>query len=184
MWPARAMQRARERGRAEQDQTSPARPWSASWLDSFRVGPKPSRSASGAGAGGPVRYTRRVQRPRNRAADLCGHEHGSRRQLTWQAVCTRAARSRTRAGSEVCEAVSMPVGAVSATAGCRSRSSRAGRPVREVARSVARLCAVWPLYCVQVVIRLPPPASGGFVLLLVGGHYNNTSSPSHVEGLV
>ena len=69
--------------------------------------------------------TRGVQRARNRAADLCGHEHGSRRQLTWQAVCTRAARSRTRAGSEVCEAVSMPVGAVSATAGCRSRSSRA-----------------------------------------------------------
>ena len=95
--------------------------------------------------------------------------NGSRRQLTWQAVCTRAARSRTRAGSEVCEDVSMPVGAVSATAGCRSRSSRAGRPVREVARSAARLCAVWPLYCVQVVIRLPPPASGGFVLLLVGG---------------
>ena len=87
--------------------------------------PEASRSASAAGAGGPARYTRGVQRARNRAADLCGHEHGSRRQLTWQAVCTRAARSRTRAGSEVCEAVSMPVGAVSATAGCRSRSSRA-----------------------------------------------------------
>ena len=125
MWPARAMRRARERGRAEQDQTSPARPWSASWWSSFRVRPKPSRSASVAGADGPARYTRGVQRARNRAADLCAHEHGSRRQLTWQAVCTRAARSRTRAGSEVCEDVSMPVGAVSATAGCRSRSSRA-----------------------------------------------------------
>ena len=36
--------RARERGRAEQDQMSPARPWSASWWDSFRVGPKPSQA--------------------------------------------------------------------------------------------------------------------------------------------
>ena len=125
MWPARAMRRARERGRAEQDQMSPACPWSASWWSSFRVRPKPSRSASVAGAGGPARYTRGVQGARNWAADLCAHEHRSRRQLTWQAVCTRAARSRTRAGSEVCEAVSMPVGAVSATAGCRSRSSRA-----------------------------------------------------------
>ena len=158
--------------RARQSRAGPDEPSSSvvgELVGLFSSRPETVAGEKGAGAGGPARYTRGVQRARNRAADLCAHEHGSRRQLTWQAVCTRAARSRTRAGSEVCEAVSMPVGAVSATAGCRSRSSRAGRPVREVARSAARLCAVWPLYCVQVVIRLPPPASGGFVLLLVGG---------------
>ena len=114
--------------RARQSRAGPDEPSSSvvgELVVFFSSQPEASRSASAAGAGGPARYTRGVQRARNRAADLCAHEQGSRRQLTWQAVCTRAARSRTRAGSEVCEAVSMPVGAVSATAGCRSRSSRA-----------------------------------------------------------
>ena len=115
--------------RARQSRAGPDEPSSSvvgELVGLFSSRPETVAGEKGAGADGPARYTRGVGRARNRAADLCAHEHRSRRQLTWQAVCTRAARSRTRAGSEVCEAVSMPVGAVSATAGCRSRSS-AGR---------------------------------------------------------
>ena len=169
MWPARAMRRARERGsRAGQDEPSSSVVGELVVL--FSRLPEASRSPSVVGADGPVRYTRGVQRARNRAADRSAHEHGSRGQLTWQAVCTRAARSRPRAGSEVCEAVSMPVGSVSATAGCRSRSSvQAGRwPEALVCSQQRCLAVVWSCWGTIRVVKVPAFRKR-FRILLVGG---------------
>ena len=178
MWPARAMRRARERGRPEQDKRSPARPRSANWSYSFRVC---QHQTLGVFASVHEQSTGCLPH----AVRAVGEKHHQwtqadaalvRRRLPMQSSDRYFART---AGHPHGTAAGASMTVKTSRCGCRTRTSRAS------ATMAPDVCAApTTLYVRCILVRRGDaccqgyrlPQAGGFIVL-VGGQ-NRVSAPS------